>query len=138
LCESLAQPQWLDDPEFADERLRVRNRGRLNDALTAVFVTKPTAHWIELLNAVGVPAGPVYSVPQVFQDAQVRHLGVVQSVAMADGVTVKVIGQPVVLTRTPAHVDMPAPDWGEHTDEVLRELGYPDETIARLHDEGVV
>ncbi len=99
LCESLAQPQWLDDPEFADERLRVRNRGRLNDALAAVFATRPMAHWIELLNAVGVPAGPVYSVPQVFEDAQVRHLGVVQSVAMANGVTAKVIGQPVVLTR---------------------------------------
>ena len=95
------------------------------------------AHWVELLNRAGVPAGPV-TIPQVFEDEQVRHLGVAQSVTGDDGQAYRLISQPVTLTRTPAAIARPAPGWGEHTDEMLAEAGYDAAGIARLRAEGVV
>ena len=96
------------------------------------------AHWVELLNRGGVPAGPVYSVPQMFEDAQVRHIGVVTSTRAIDGRELRLISQPVKLQRTPAQVVAAAPDIGQHSEEVLREAGYGDEDIARLRQLQVI
>jgi crotonobetainyl-CoA:carnitine CoA-transferase CaiB-like acyl-CoA transferase len=137
-CEVLGQTQWLDDPEFATEKLRVRHRPRLTSLIQAIFSTQPVAYWVDLLNAAGVPAGPVYTVPQMFEDPQVQHLGVAQKVPAWQGGERSFITQPVTLARTPAEVARTAPGWGEHTDEVLREIGYDDAAIARLHETGVV
>ena len=114
------------------------NRAPLNEALARRFRQASVAHWVELLNRAGVPAGPVYTIPQVFEDEQVRHLGVAQSVTGDDGQAYRLISQPVTLTRTPAAIARPAPGWGEHTDEMLAEAGYDAAGIARLRAEGVV
>lgn len=137
-CEVLGQKEWLDDPEFATEKLRVLNRSRLTSLIQAIFSTQPVAYWVDLLNAAGVPAGPVYTVPQMFEDPQVQHLGVAQKVPAWQGGERSFITQPVTLARTPADVARTAPGWGEHTDEVLREIGYDDAAISRLHETGVV
>jgi len=138
LCKALEREQWLDDPEFATEKQRVANRSRLNDMLQALFMTQPVQHWVDLLNAAGVPSGPVYSVPQVFEDPQVRHLGVAKAVSAWQGGNRHVVTQPVTLSRTPADVVRTAPGWGEHTQEILAGLGYSDAEIKRLKDEGAV
>ncbi|WP_321875344.1 CaiB/BaiF CoA transferase family protein [Burkholderia cenocepacia] len=138
LCRALDQPAWIDDPSFADNKARVANRLHLNAALQTVFSTAPVAHWVALLNDVGVPAGPVYTVPQMFEDEQVKHLGVVQNARASDGQPVPVISQPVILDRTPARVDSAAPDRGEHTDEILAELGYSTAKVAELRRTQVV
>ncbi|AUT50140.1 CaiB/BaiF CoA-transferase family protein [Achromobacter sp. AONIH1] len=138
LCDCLNAPQWLQDPRYATEKLRVANRAPLNEALARRFREASVAHWVELLNRAGVPAGPVYTIPQVFEDEQVRHLGVAQSVTGDDGQAYRLISQPVTLTRTPAAIARPAPGWGEHTDEMLAEAGYDAAGIARLRAEGVV
>jgi crotonobetainyl-CoA:carnitine CoA-transferase CaiB-like acyl-CoA transferase len=138
LCRVIGRPQWIEDPDFLTEKLRVRNRARLTAELAAVFAPASVAHWVELLNEAGVPSGPVYSIPEVFEDPQVRHLGVVSETQTTDGVPVRVISQPVRLSRTPATVVAAAPGWGEHTDEVLRESGFDEAEIARLHADGVV
>jgi crotonobetainyl-CoA:carnitine CoA-transferase CaiB-like acyl-CoA transferase len=138
LCDVLQQPQWLAEPDYANEKLRVKNRARLNREITVLFKTESVAHWVELLNDIGVPAGPVYTVPQVFEDPQIQHLGVAQSVQTPEGPLMRLISQPVTLERTPAGITNSAPGWGEHTDEMLREAGYGDDDIARLHAEGVV
>lgn len=137
-CLVLGRQDWLDDADYATEKLRVRHRRKLNEAIQEVFREQSVAHWVDLLNAAGVPAGPVYSVPQMFEDPQVQHLQAARTVPAWQGGERTLISQPVTLTRTPAAIARTAPGWGEHTDEVLREAGYDDDAIARLHAEGVV
>ncbi|MBB5214934.1 CaiB/BaiF CoA transferase family protein [Parapusillimonas granuli] len=137
-CAAIGRPEWLDDPDFATEKLRVKNRTRLNDMIQGVFREHGVEHWVTLLNDAGVPAGPVYTVPQMFQDPQVRHLGVARTLPAWQGGERSFITQPVTLARTPADLARTAPGWGEHTDEILREAGYDDSTIARFHETGVV
>ena len=138
LCETLQQPQWLTDAEFATEKLRVKNRTRLNRELDALFAAKSVVHWVDVLNEAGVPAGPVYTVPEMFEDPQVKHLGVAQSVRTTEGSFVHLVSQPVTLERTPAKIANSAPGWGEHTDEMLREVGYTEDEILQLRTEQVV
>jgi crotonobetainyl-CoA:carnitine CoA-transferase CaiB-like acyl-CoA transferase len=138
LCVALDLPHLLQDPEFRTEKLRVQHRARLNRLLAEVFARRSVAHWVEHLNTAGVPAGPVYTLPQVFEDPQVQHLGVAQPVRAAGGRTLRLLSQPIALTRTPAAIAAAAPAWGEHTRELLRELDYDEATIERLQAEGAV
>lgn len=137
-CEVMDHREWLDDPDFAGAELRRRNRGRLNAEIQDVFLTRPVSHWVEVLNEAGVPAGPVYTIPEVFEDPQVQHLGVECTALVSGGRERHFITQPSVLERTPAKVDVGAPGLGEHTDEVLREAGYSAEEIRQLRKEQVV
>src|SRR5690606_1372437 len=84
-CEVLQQPQWLQDPDFATEKLRVRNRARLTQEIQKIFSTHSVEHWVQLLNDAGVPAGPVYTVPQMFEDPQVQELGVARTLQAWEG-----------------------------------------------------
>ena len=138
LCEMLDRQQWRDDPDFATEKLRVTHRDRLNSLLQDLFATQTVKHWVDLFNDGGVPAGPVYSVPQMFNDPQVKHLGVVQHVPAWQGGERHLITQPVTLSRTPADIARTAPGWGEHTDQILAALDYSDADIQRFKDLGVV
>ena len=132
LCETIGRPDWVGRPEWASEPLRVRHRASLTEALQAVFAGGTVDRWVRALNDAGVPAGPLYTVPELVEDPQVRHLGVVAHTTTSDGAPVRVISQPVKLSRTPAQVARGAPDWGEQTDEILGELGYSAGEIAAL------
>lgn len=134
LCDAMGKPEWLERAEFADEKLRVTNRAALTALLQAEFSKQPVSHWVNLLNDAGVPCGPVYTVPQMFEDEQVKALGVVSEVDSPEGPVVRVISQPVTLARTPASVKTSAPGWGAHTDEVLKEAGYTADQISALRD----
>lgn len=138
LCNALARPEWIAMEAFANEKLRIKNRARLTALLTDLFVEMPVAHWVDLLNGAGVPAGPVYTIPEMCRDPQVMHLQAVQDVQTPQGPTVGLITQPVRLERTPASIARTAPDWGEHTDEILREAGYDVAAIQRLRSADVI
>ncbi len=138
LCRLVNRPDWLADPDFSDEPLRVKNRQRLNAELDLIFSGGTMAHWVDALNQAGVPAGPVYTVPQMFEDPQVRHLGVTGSLMTHSGKEMHYITQPVTLDRTPATLVAPAPQWGEHTDEVLQEAGYSLEEVREFRADAVV
>lgn len=137
-CEAVGKPEWASDPEFASEKLRVKHRARLNRELQVLFQTNTVAHWVEVLNQAGVPSGPVYTVPEMFEDPQVRHLGPTRVLAGTHGETVQLLTQPIRLERTPAEIKTLAPEWGEHTDEVLDEAGYSRNEIDALRAQGVV
>jgi formyl-CoA transferase len=79
-----------------------------------------------------VPCGPIYSIDQVFADPQVRHLGIAQSVAGKDKQALRLVGQPLSLSRTPSRLAAPAPEPGEHSDAVLKEFGFSAREIAAL------
>ena len=137
-CAAMEHPEWVDDAEFASAELRRTHRQRLNAEIQDVFLTRPVAHWVEVLNAAGVPAGPVYTVPEVFDDPQVQHLGVVGTAQVSSGAERHYITQPVVLERTPARLDCGAPGLGEHTDEILEEAGYSTAEIDALRAAQVI
>ncbi|MES2185157.1 MAG: CoA transferase [Pseudomonadota bacterium] len=131
-CSAIERPDWLARPEFRLNADRVRNRREINDTVQALFLTQPVEHWVQVLNRANIPAGPVYTVPQMFEDEQVKHLGVVEAVTAPDGGTMDLISQPVRLERTPAHMVAPAPSIGQHSEEILREAGYDEAGIAHL------
>ncbi len=138
LCNALGREAWIDDPEFLTEPLRVRHRSRLNALLNALFATRDVQHWVLLLNAAGVATGPVYNVPQLLDDEQVQHLAVVADTQTANGDAIRVITQPVTMSRTPSSVVTAAPAWGEHTAEILEECGFAPAEVDRLRAAHVI
>ncbi|WP_447553390.1 CaiB/BaiF CoA transferase family protein [Vreelandella sp. EE22] len=137
-CEALDKNEWLEDARFETIAVRRQHRQELNELIQEAFKEQPVEHWVRLLNQAGVPSGPVYTVPQMFNDPQIQHLKVAKAVE-DDQVGIKhFITQPVNLSRTGADVVKIAPQWGEHTDEILTELNYSTADIARLKEIGAV
>jgi formyl-CoA transferase len=101
-------------------------------------VTKSTETWVKELNEAGVPCGPIYAIDQMFEDAQVRHLGIAQDVPNEEDRHIRLVGQPVTLSRTPSRMVARPPEFGEQTDEVLAEFGFGADEIAKLRDANVV
>jgi formyl-CoA transferase len=137
-CKVIDAPELVTDPDFATNADRSRNRARLNEAISAVTRRRTTAEWIDLLNEAGVPCGPIYKMNEVFADPQVKHLNLTRHVQHKVLGDVEVVGQAVELSRTPWSVRTASPEPGEHTDEVLRELGYADAAIAGLRERKVI
>lgn len=137
-CKAMDLPALADDPRFAKTSDRVGNRRALDEHLEEALARSPVAEWVEILNAAGVACGPIYTVDQVFADPQVVQAGLVHQQHHAESGPVKVLGIPIHLHRTPAHVTTPAPLPGQHTRETLERLGYGPEAIRALLAEGVV
>jgi crotonobetainyl-CoA:carnitine CoA-transferase CaiB-like acyl-CoA transferase len=138
LCEAVERPDLVEKPEFAHEGDRSKNRVELNAALNAEFNRRTSAEWIDILNRAGVPCGPINAIDQVFADPQVQHLrcaAPVQHPALGE---IRLVNQMVGLSRTPAAMARPTPELGEHTDEILRDLGYDDARIADLRERKVI
>jgi crotonobetainyl-CoA:carnitine CoA-transferase CaiB-like acyl-CoA transferase len=131
-------PLLASDPDFATNADRSKNRARLHEAISAITRERPTAAWIDLLNEAGVPCGPIYKMNEVFEDPQVRHLNITRHVQHKTLGDLEVVGQAIELSRTPWSVRTASPEPGEHTDEVLRELGLGDAEIAGLRERKVV
>ncbi len=138
LCRLLGLDDLIDHADFATQEARFANRQAVNEAIAAVTPRRKCAEWIDLLNEAGIPCGPIYTLDQTFDDAQVRHLGVAQTVTTPSRGDIEIVGQPIHLTRTPNRLVSPAPEYGEHTDEVLEALGYSKDEAADLRDRGVV
>jgi crotonobetainyl-CoA:carnitine CoA-transferase CaiB-like acyl-CoA transferase len=132
LCEAIGAKDLATKPEYATAQLRSSNRDAVNADLQRHLMGKPSAEWIERLNAAGVPTGPIYSIDQVFGDPQVKHTGIVQHIELPGGKGKDFVGQPVKLSRTPSRARRMPPERGEHTDEVLKQFGYGAEEIAAL------
>jgi formyl-CoA transferase len=137
-CGALGAKHLTDDPAYATDQARSKNRLALNAAIGGITRHKPSAEWIALLNAAGVPCGPIYKMDEVFADPQVRHLGMAVDVRHKKLGDTQIVNQAVELSRTPSHIRMATPDKGEHTDEVLREFGYDDAAIAGLRARKVI
>jgi formyl-CoA transferase len=134
----LGVQELVDDPRFATPTLRVHNRVALERLLEERFVTAPTAVWLERLEAAGVPAGPILTYDQVFADPHVKARQMVVEVEHPRAGRTRVLGVPYKLSDTPASIRRPAPVLGQHTDEILRELGYDPPAIHDLHTRKIV
>ena len=137
-CKLLNHTEWLSDPRFQDAGARVKNRAALTVKLNVVFAGAGNEYWIKSLNAIGIPAGPVYGVPEVFNDPQVQHLNVAETVEDSCGRSRVLLSQPVRLDRTPASLRTLAPSVGQHNQEILHQLGYSETEIEELRGSGAI
>ena len=144
-CEAAERPEWATDPRFATNTLRVTHREALIPAMQALTRTRTTAQWIALLEKKAVPCGPINDLGQAFDDAQVkaRSLKINQPLAPAALAqtaieSIATVASPLRLTATPPVLNRPPPMLGEHTDEVLGEMGLATGAIAALRASKVV
>lgn len=138
LAKALNAPKLLANPSFKDDSARFLNRKKLNKAISAVTRTRPSADWVDVLDKAGVPGGPIYTIDQVFADPQVAHLAIAQAVEHPNLGRLQLVGQPVTLSRTPSKLETASPNAGDHTDQILSELGYDVSRIALLRQKQVV
>ena len=137
-CKTLGADELIDRPEFKDADARRANRDDLNAELQEYTVAKDTQEWVDMMNEAGVPCGPIYTLDQVFEDPQVKHVGIAQTVQSAALGPTTIIGQPLHLSRTPNKLVNAAPECGEHTDEILGEMGFTADQVKSLREQAVV
>lgn len=139
LCKVLGREELVTDPRFVTREDRKRNREILRDELEISLKEKTAAEWDEILLDTGVPAAPVAPVSEALRSDQIRHRGPISELDVAAGSgTVQVLGLPTHVDGESVRPDTPPPTLGEHTDEILREIGFSDEQITRFREEGAV
>jgi len=138
LCKALDKPDWGADEGYDTNAKRRERRVELNDGIAAIIAEKTSAEWVEILTDAGVPCGPIYKIDEMFADPQVEHLGIAQPLQTEPFGDTHAMGQPVNLTRTPSSLVGSPPTRGQHTEEILEELGLSAEDCAALKDKSVV
>ncbi len=137
-CEALGVPELATDPRFASNPQRVRHLGELDPLVIAALMREKRAHWVAAFEAVGVPCGPINSIPEVFEDPQVKHRGMLRELSHPSAGTVPQVVSPMRFRENPLSFDRAPPLLGQHTDELLAELGYDAGRIAALRAAGAV
>jgi CoA:oxalate CoA-transferase len=138
LVDALGMPELRRDPRFATNDLRVANRAAMNKAVEARLMTNTTAHWIEALNAAGVPCGRIMGLAEVFADPQVIDQEMILAQHHPGHGDVKMIGFPIKFAEAPCQLRRSAPEIGADTDAALSELGYGADEIVRLRAAKVI
>jgi len=137
LCEIIGKPALVQDPCFADRKNRLANRPALTAELEKAFATASTLDWVEKLTAQGVPAGPVWSVPEVLTHPQLADRGLLQTHRVGHE-DLQLVGIGAKLDGMALGVNSPPPTLGAHTNEILTELGYDNAQISTLKKEGAI
>ena len=137
-CKAIDREDLIEHPSYATPKDRRNHRDELNKLIGQITATMTSDAVVERLNRAGIPCGPIYTIDQTFADPQVRHLGLAQDVDSSALGSIKLVGQPVTLSRTPSRLVSSAPEYGEHTDEILTEFGYSSDDIARFRQAGTI
>jgi crotonobetainyl-CoA:carnitine CoA-transferase CaiB-like acyl-CoA transferase len=131
-CDVIERSDLTCDPRFARPEDRAQNRDALNREITTALKARTTGEWVEILNAAGVPSGPVNDIAQTFADPQVRHLRIATPVTHPTVGPIEVVRNATNLEGVPGEIRRPAPESGEHSDEILRQFGLDDTEIEVL------
>ena len=137
-AEAVDKKDWLEMEEFKDAKNRLKNRDYLNSLIEELTVTKSSNEWVEKLEKVGVPCGPINSIDKVFEDPQVKHLGIAQSVDTIPFGETELVGQPFNLSRTPSRLKQRPPEKGEQNSDVLSELGFSDKELNDFKNQNII
>lgn len=138
-CRDVVEkPEWLDDPRFATNTDRYAHVEALEQLIEAVFADQDTAYWLEKCDQAGVPAGPINSFAEVLSDPHYRARGMVQEFEHPVAGPTRTLGFASKFSATPQRIRRPSPLHGEHTDEVLSDLGLDEDRIARLRMQGAI
>ena len=138
MCEVLGAPEISNNVSFVSAELRSQNRNAVNSAIEEITVTKTSQEWIDMLAQVGVPCGPIYSIDQVFDDPQVKHLEMEHPVDHPILGKLKLVGQPLKMSRYKSRKGVPTPERGQHTDEILTEIGFTESEIENFKNKNVL
>jgi crotonobetainyl-CoA:carnitine CoA-transferase CaiB-like acyl-CoA transferase len=136
--EAVGKPEWARDPDYENNATRLAHRDQLNAEIETMTATRTSREWIDLFTEKGVPCGEINKVDEVFADPQVKHLGIAQEADTIPFGQTRLVGQPVVLTRTPSRIVQHPPERGEHTQEVLAELGYDEDSLDDLRARQII
>ena len=137
-AEAVDKEDWLGMEEFKDAKNRLKNRDYLNSLIEELTVTKSSNEWVEKLEKVGVPCGPINSIDKVFEDPQVKHLGIAQSVDTIPFGETELVGQPFNLSRTPSSLKKRPPEKGEQNSDVLSELGFSEKELNDFKNQEII
>ena len=137
-AEAVDKKDWLEMEEFKDAKNRLKNRDYLNSLIEELTVTKSSNEWVKKLEKVGVPCGPINSIDKVFEDPQVKHLGIAQSVDTIPFGETELVGQPFNLSRTPSSLKQRPPEKGEQNSDVLSELGFTDKELNDFKNQEII
>ncbi len=137
-CKSVDKSEWQDHPNFNNAKLRSEHRDQLNELINEVTVTRTSDEWIQAFGEAGVPSGPIYTIDKTFDDPQVKHLDMCATVSTPVMGDISLIGQPVVLDRTPSSIKVASPERGNDTQEILAELGVNEDELERMMDENII
>ena len=131
-AKELGRDDWITNPDYATGADRSKNRAALNEEINDIIRLDSTATWVERLNAAGVPAGEINDIGQAFENPQVKHLGLAQPIESHERGKTHLVGQPIMMSRTPSHIASPPPLAGGDADDILAALGYSADDIAAL------
>jgi CoA:oxalate CoA-transferase len=138
LMDVLGCPELKIDPLYSTQTARVANRERIYAIVGGKFALNTTEHWVETLNAAGVPCGPVHAVADVFNDPQILAQNMVMDVEHPGYGLVRMLGFPMKFAGAPCTVRLPAPDLGQHSEQVLTELGFTEDQQRLFRERGVI
>lgn len=138
LCNVLEIRESLDDKDFEDDAARTKNRKKLTTIITKALSKNTNHEWIKKFNKISIPCGPINNIKEVFNDPQIIHSKIAQTVVHPKLGKIKLVGQAMKLSRTPSKLKSAAPDKGEHTNTILKELGYDKESIEKFKMEKIV
>ena len=138
LCNVLDIKESLDDKDFEDDTARTKNRKKLTNIITQALSINTNNEWIKKLNEASIPCGPINNIKEVFNDPQIMHSAIAQTVIHPELGEIKLVGQAMQLSRTPSKLKTAAPNKGEHTNIILKELGYDSENIDKFKMEKVI
>jgi len=138
LCEGIERPDWIDDPRFCGMQERVNNRDVLIRALSDVLRSRSADHWVDVLEPLGVPCTRINRIDQIVEEPQVRDRGMIVDTDVADLGPVRMAGPPLRFGEAPPAITLAPPRLGEHSREILGELGLDADDVERLESAGVV
>lgn len=138
LLEVVGKKEWAEDPRFCDRKGRQKNHDVLSDLLQSVFRSGQRQDWLQRLQGHDVPCAPLNTLEEVFKDPQVKEYGFPIEVEHPQMGKMKLVGSGIDLSRTPPKIETPPPTLGEHTDQILSELGFAKDAIQTLKDQRVV
>lgn len=138
LCAALEKPEWLEDPRFINPQMRSDNRALMIQLIGAIIITQPLAYWEKRLIENEVPCSPVNTIDKVVQQPQVHARDMVQEMSLDGLGMMSMAGLPIKFSDSPGAIRLPPPRLGQHSADILQELGYSAEKIAALADSGAV
>lgn len=138
LCKAVDHPELIDDPRFSTRPNRRENYEELDRVFAAFFKEKPRAYWMEQLEANDVPHTPVYNMAEVFEDPQIKHMGMEILIERQDKPNIRTVRYPNTYSDTKIPHPAPPPELGEHNVEFLSQLGYDETKIEEFKERGII